>query len=277
MMKDMTVTQYMNAVAEAIGAKTNIVEKENGVIYHGVMKENGTNCLPTVYVDEFYARDISVSDAAKEIEEIIKANEMTKDFDLSYVDDYEKVKPMLRARLYNKATKAEIFRKATGFNDLIIIPVIELGDFKGDGSCGSIKVTEALLSIYGVTKKELIDTAIKNSSEDFTIQSMESVMMQMMLGMEIDPVEDVGVNPQMIVLSNRSKVCGAISAVTLKKRLQTIFPNGYCIIPSSIHEVIAVPYTPGCEDGLSEMVREVNVTEVAPNEILGSRAYIFAA
>ena len=89
--------------------------------------------------------------------------------------------------------------------------------------------------------------------------------------------EELGINPEMIVLTNKDKYYGAITAITAKAKLKKLFPNGYVILPSSIHEVIAVPYQPGTEEMLNGMVCEVNTNEVKPEEILGSRAYIFAA
>lgn len=275
-MKEMNINEYANAIAVELNTESKVVEKANGVVRHGIVMKTGTNCCPTIYVEQFYEADMSVKDAAKEVEKIAKAN--TINVDVSRITDYEFVKPLLRARLYNKATKAEVFRKVKDFDDLIIVPYIELQNFTGnDGETGAIKVTEQLLNNWGVTKRNVIDTALKNSSDEYTLQSMESVMMSIMTGREAEPIEEVGTNPQMIVLSNRNKCFGAISALILKKRLQSIFPNGYVVLPSSVHEVIVTPYTPGCEEALNGMVQEVNVSEVQPEEILGSKAYVFAA
>ena len=271
-LKDMNVTQYMNAIAMEIGAETSIVEKTNGVIFHGVLKGD-SNCKPTVYVDSYYVNDIPVSEAAKEIDEILSQNQ--RNFDVSELTNYEYAKGMLRARLYNKATNADVFRKSRDFKDLIIVPYIDLGDVNGDGGRASTKVTAQLVERWGVTEKEVIDTALKNSKADVKIQSMETMLAEIM-GMPTRE-EELGINPEMIVLTNKDKYYGAITAITAKAKLKKLFPNGYVILPSSIHEVIAVPYQPGTEEMLNGMVCEVNTNEVKPEEILGSRAYIFAA
>ena len=58
--------------------------------------------------------------------------------------------------------------------------------------------------------------------------------------------------------------------------METLFPEGYYLLPSSIHEMIIVP-----KDGnispkeLGEMVRNVNETEVAREEVLSDRIYEF--
>ena len=272
-LKDMNVTQYMNAVAEALGAETTIVEKTNGIVFHGVMKGN-SNCKATVYVDSYYASDIPVSEAAKEIDEILSQNQ--RNFDVSELTNYEYAKGMLRARLYNKATNADVFRKSRDFKDLIIVPYIDLGDVNGDGGRASTKVTAQLVERWGVTEKEVIDTALKNSKEDISIKSMGAVMKEMFTGEKVED-ENLGINPEMVVLTNEEKMYGAITAITAKAKLKKLFPNGYVILPSSIHEVIAVPYQPGMENELTGMVNAVNTEEVKPEEILGNRAYVFAA
>ena len=275
MMKDMTINEYANAIAMEIGGESRPVEKTNGVVKYGITKMNGSNIAPTIYVEEWYSNDVPVKEAARDIAELIEKNRR-EDFDLTQFTDYEKVKGNLRARLYNKATQADVFRKATGFDGLIIIPYIDLGDINNDGAKGSVKVTAGLLTQWGATAKEVIDTALKNSKEDISIKSMGAVMKEIFTGEKVED-ENLGINPEMVVLTNEEKMYGAITAITAKAKLKKLFPNGYVILPSSVHEVIAVPYQPGTEEMLNGMVCEVNTTEVKPEEVLGNKAYVFVA
>lgn len=274
-MKEMNINEYANAIAMEIGGESRPVEKTNGVVKYGITKMNGSNIAPTIYVEEWYSNDVPVKEAARDIAELIEKNRK-EDFDLTQFTEYEKVKGKLQARLYNKATKADIFRKATGFDGLIIVPYINLGDVNNDGTSAFVKVTNGLLQGWGVTAKEVIDTAIKNSKEDISIKSMDAILREMFTGETVED-EDLGINPQMIVLTNRSRMYGAITAMTAKAKLKKMFPNGYVILPSSVHEVIAVPYQPGMENELTGMVNAVNTEEVKPEEILGNKAYVFAA
>ena len=52
--------------------------------------------------------------------------------------------------------------------------------------------------------------------------------------------------------------------------------ENYFVLPSSIHEVIIVPESasPGYSD-LNEMIREINQTQVAEEEVLGDHAYYY--
>lgn len=272
----MTIKEYATAIAATINnAIVQDVEKGNGVIYTGIVVKTETNLSPTVYVDAYYEEDLPVEEAREKILKVLNANKVTTNFDTNMVTDYESVKPMLRARLYNKATKADVYRKAKDFDGLIIIPYIEL-DENLFGGKASIKVTDGLLAQWGVTKKEVIDTALKNSTKETKMVDMQSFMMELMgFGSTKEIRKDE--TPQMLVVSNKDKMYGAVSVILEKERLQKMYPNGYVVLPSSIHEVIVVPYIPGCESEFDNMVQEVNVSEVKADEILGNKAYVFAA
>ena len=55
-----------------------------------------------------------------------------------------------------------------------------------------------------------------------------------------------------------------------------ILQTDYYVLPSSVHEVIIVPFSPGLDSReLDEMVREINVTQVAAEEVLSSHVYLF--
>ena len=58
-----------------------------------------------------------------------------------------------------------------------------------------------------------------------------------------------------------------------------LFRSNLYIIPSSIHEVILLPDSGKEPDAtaLKEMIREVNSTQVAPEEILSDNLYYYDA
>ena len=50
----------------------------------------------------------------------------------------------------------------------------------------------------------------------------------------------------------------------------------YYVLPSSVHEVMIVPDDGGFDSGeLEEMVREINATQVAPEEVLSDHIYYY--
>ena len=86
----------------------------------------------------------------------------------------------------------------------------------------------------------------------------------------------------MIVLRNEDGLQGAIGVFdvsTMEKALQT-YGDMY-ILPSSIHEMLLVPVKNSLNgditiDTLEQMVREVNETQVSPQERLSNEVYAYS-
>ena len=92
------------------------------------------------------------------------------------------------------------------------------------------------------------------------------------MGMDPDavPFPDDGT----MVLTTESQAYGAIALISKAKELAELFPNGYVVLPSSVHEVIVREL-----DGndYTELVQCVNATEVDPEEQLSNHAYVVNA
>lgn len=79
----------------------------------------------------------------------------------------------------------------------------------------------------------------------------------------------------MFVLSNKRKINGA-SIILYNEPLDELsdkLSDDLLIMPSSIHEVLAIPASSMDAIDLKQMVREVNDTEVSEQEILGYSVY----
>ena len=82
---------------------------------------------------------------------------------------------------------------------------------------------------------------------------------------------------KMIIVTNKEKVNGAV-AICDKELLSNIareHNSNLVILPSSIHEcIIHIDNNPDMEM-YSNMVREINETQVEPEEVLSDHAYFF--
>ena len=264
----MTKREYAEQIAEIIGGDVKEIEKANGIKMIGVEKfPEGKNIAPCIYIDKAYEAGLSIADAVEQIKEAIEAAQIDG-FDVEFITDFERVKTNLKARLYNKKTSAEVFRSAADkeFYDLIIVPYIEVNLPNG---AGGIKVTQALLDKWGKTADEVIDVALENISNDIVVMSMTEMLKEMGYPTDMLPSDD----PTKIV-TNESRSFGAISVLFAEKELKEAFPNGYLVLPSSVHEVLIMPYN-GNDEEVSRMVREVNDSTVDVQEQLGNRAYLF--
>ena len=82
----------------------------------------------------------------------------------------------------------------------------------------------------------------------------------------------------MYILSNTLRSYGAacIAYPHILEMIGEILQRDYYVLPSSVHEVVIVPYSSGLDiRELDEMVREINVTQVAEEEVLSSHAYLY--
>lgn len=197
------------------------------------------------------------------------------------ITNYESTKANIKVRMYNNTKElTSVTRSAEeyGFEDLVITPVIELGETPN--GFATIKVTKDIIDAWGVTEDEVFEQGIENL--EYTFKGMGEMMTEMMIadGMPADlarmmvPEEEL-----MWIVSNKNTLCGASSIIKAKAELEKRFPNGYVVIPSSIHEVIVVPITDDLvdRDALLSMVKEVNGGCVSEDERLADNVYEFRA
>ena len=78
----------------------------------------------------------------------------------------------------------------------------------------------------------------------------------------------------MYVVTNKKRRYGAASVLKAKDELNRMFPEGYIVLPSSVHEVIVVKNDDNIK-AYTEMVKMVNSDVVAPEEVLSDKVYKF--
>lgn len=82
----------------------------------------------------------------------------------------------------------------------------------------------------------------------------------------------------MYVLSNSLRNYGAacIAYPHIMETIGEILQEDYYILPSSIHEVVIVPYTREISRReMDDMVRDINETQVADEEVLSNHVYLY--
>lgn len=167
----------------------------------------------------------------------------------------------------------KIVKRESGLDGIEAYLVVMDSSFE-DGSM-SMKVTANLLLKASISESEAWKRAEQNLHKSVRIQSMAEVMAEIM-GEEF--VELCGVDDRMYVISNKSKIKGA-SAILDKETMEEFAKKHntkrIAVLPSSVHEMLLVPETSIFdEEALSYMVRDVNTSEVVPEERLTDRAYI---
>lgn len=138
----------------------------------------------------------------------------------------------------------------------------------------SFILTNAACKVAEVSIEEAWLSAEANVAADVNIMSVMDVLKEKGLlpaDMEIeDPVP-------MLVVTNASTTFGAgvITSRRVVKRIsQMLGETNLVLIPSSVHEILALPAYMAFGNNLSDLVKEVNGTGVAEEEQLSDNAYL---
>lgn len=132
---------------------------------------------------------------------------------------------------------------------------------------GSRQVTNEDLAAWHATLQDIYESSMLHGC---TPDSVVIPMSQAIGAPQSD--EDVS----LYVVSNHSGHYGASAILypETKISLSEIFPNGYCIIPSSIHEVIVLPKDSVPVNEILQMVKDINAAEVSPEDFLADDVYL---
>lgn len=156
------------------------------------------------------------------------------------------------------------------WNNLVITFSVPLDQADADPQA-SLVITKNLLISAGIEEDDLYDAAIRNIGSEVVVQTMAEALGGLG-GVSTDEVP-------IYVVSNRSRIRGAamILSNTVMNQLHECLGSCFAILPSSIHEILATPIKPGDKayvEELLSMVREINATEVDPEDQLADCVYI---
>ena len=275
--------------------------KNNGLQLTGLtFYEEGCNMAPTIYVNEPF-QGYREGRSAEEIEERIIAlyeeHRGQEDFDTEAFSDFSRVKDKICYRLVNAAKNRNLLKEIPHrlFQDLAVTYYVAV-EIEGD-IAGTVHIRNDMLQIWDTDEETLYKLACRNTPDIMLgrIEPMTSMLWEMIgiyeESLRMQPEEDIG--PEGIscvmrtgdkdefayIASNRRKTNGA--AIVLYDKILKAFADktghDFYILPSSVHEVLLVPILPGApkEQALLRMVREVNASHVAAEEILSDNIYLY--
>ena len=280
--------------------------KDCGVVIRKVNKTNrevdGLNMLdipglknatPTLYVNDLYEKYEKTGDyeevarmAAETMEYGIKSfNSQIKEECL----DTSKLKDKVFFSLINAEQNRELLNTVPHreFEDLAIVYRWNIGS----DSMGTYTnlVNNDLAEKEGLTENDLYNAANKNTKELFPVlvKNMNEVISEIIFGeselgeeMQEEFNEVMMETPNehsMYVITNESKLYGAASMLyeePLHELAEKVGSDLY-ILPSSVHEVIAVSADFSSPDELAEMVYEINMDQVDINDRLSNQVYCY--
>lgn len=255
---------------------------KNNVELKGLQVRGEENVAPTLY----YTNE-DVLELAHRIEAIIDKGipefQIVDLFNHDYVE--KNIYPVLISdTMYNRESLIKnnqpfdhMISSESGTDDgLLIILKLKVFDNVNPGEHASITLSKQHLEMSGFEFSQALDQAVRNVNDDVSIVSMTQLMREM-IGSSLpweDPDNDMSdCDDEIYVMTNISRFHGAntiLSKPALEMLADQLGTNDFYILPSSIHEVLAVrgnndPYQ---AETLKNMVREVNASEVQPEDRL---------
>lgn len=135
--------------------------------------------------------------------------------------------------------------------------------------CAPWDITYSLLEQWPyVTIDDLSAASSENEAGTQTMMKMSEVLQAYL---DTPPRDD---SPAMYVVTTKGSYCGASAVLdkTIQQKLGEVFPDGCFILPSSIHECLAVSSDMDVH-ALAHMVHEINRAEVAEIDRLSDHVF----
>lgn len=261
-----------------------------------------------------YQEGASLEQIVDEIMKIYSESEVEKaaiqsQFEFEF--SYEALKDHIFFRLINYGRNKKLLEEVPHIRFLDLAITFHCLMKQDETGIGTIRLMNEHLEAWGVTVKELMRLASENTKRLFPprIRSMQDVLKDIfaeeylyqqlqaeeegeLLGSsqqceqearehleQMDQEKSMEVDPMpMYIMSNKTGINGA-TVMIYKNEIKNFayqLDTDFFILPSSIHEVILVPYGMGTDiKALQKMVMEVNASEVPEEEVLSDHVYIY--
>lgn len=247
----------------------------------------GMNISPTIYVNHMYEDYVTTENLNATLERaaegFMKAMEQKESINVSELTNAECAKDKIVFQLINTEQNKEMLANMPHreFKDLSVIyrMVVKID---GEG-IASTPVHNGLADTLGFTEEQMFKLAAENTKRLLppVIKSMNDVMRDIFMKDGMPPeiadmmLGEMPPEQQMYVISNNKGINGSVSMLYedgLHDLAEKLGSDLY-IMPSSIHEVIAVSTDMGNPNELAAMVAEINMDQVALDERLSNQVY----
>lgn len=274
--------------------------------------EPDNNISPTIYLEPYYENWKSGTDMTQLAEEIMEEyhrNSTCRFMEVKSLTQWETVKEYTACKLIHAEKNAELLADLPHrrFLDCAIVYYLELSDpMVGDGTA---LIHNRNLDMWQITEEQLFRQAYLNTEvrHGCRIRPLNQVMRELLRreldrtageylpeGEKdsadsserehlIDRLEEELCCPEqerIYLMTNRDQYFGAITLVydQYLQRFAEGWPEGFYVIPSSIHEVLLVPIGAGLsQDELQSMLLDVNeeMMQEEPQNFLFDRIYFY--
>ncbi len=196
--------------------------------------------------------------------------------DTSLLTDYSEMKDKLSMEVVSAERNAEMLKSIPHeqIEDMAVVYRLVLDTV--DSGNGSILITNGLMEQFGVTQEQLRADAMENAPaiRPSEIRGMSEVLNGMM-GESVVPLVDPADEKMFVAtVPDKNYGAGVIAYPNFMEEAAEKLGGDYYLLPSSLHEVLLIKDN-GEMDAkqLEAMVKDVNATQVAPEDRLTDHVY----
>lgn len=263
------------------------VTKNNGIVLDGLsIMENDCNISPTLYLNYYYdsyKHGVAFQDVYQSLLRDYQNHRPSGNIDSSFFTEFSNIRDKIALKLIHYERNKILLKDVPHirFLDLAIVFYCLISMDITQGSA-TILIHHSHLKNWNIQTDDLFEIAKKNTQQILPekLYDMNDVLHEL-----TDKSQHVSddccceVPYPMFVLTNESNLFGAACIIypNLLQHYAAEAQTDFYILPSSIHEVILVPTLENSDyQELSEMVQEVNDTQVQDDEILSTHAYYYS-
>lgn len=278
------------AVSEELGESCQVklqeIMKNNGVILQGLVILTGKrNLSPTIYLNYFleaYAAGIPLTVIVSKILEIYRSDMPADNIDMSFFREFDRVRSGICYRVVNRNRNRVLLERIPHI-DFLDLSVCFFYAYQSNVlGFGSILIYNSHMEMWNCSTAALLQLAQENTERlyPWEIHRMEELLSEVLPleEREMDESSEGSESVPMRVLCNNQRIYGATCMIypgVLRTLAEEAGENLY-ILPSSVHEILLLPESE-VEDTqyLQDMIREVNDTQVEPEEVLSDNLYFY--
>lgn len=250
--------------------------------------ETDSNVSPTIYLNHYYdthQEGTSFSTILNQILGYYHKHCKICTVDTSFFTCFENICSRIVYKLIHYEKNKELLKEVPHFPYLDLAIVFYCLIQEDSCKSASIPIYDKHLEYWNISKNDLLAIATINTPILLPL-SFHSMADLILSPWNPSPLEECQLPEEflncetipMYVLTNRQRLNGAC-CMLYQNALQMAadrLKDNLCILPSSIHEVIVIPGSiTAAPEELSQIIQEINLTEVSPEEILSDHAYYY--
>lgn len=280
------ILSYMPEKYQEMEVAVNTVEKINRKMDGMSLKSVDSEQIisPTIYINDMYESYLNSGSLQEVLQDTAIALDkaFTQTFQLPSLDT-NTARDNVVFQLVNTMQNEDMLQNVPhrDFQDLSIIYRLVVS-VDNDKVLSSM-INDNLAKKLGMNEKQLFNAAAENTRRIFppVIKSMNEVLKEAFISDNISPEQlgflDIKLPPEQTiwVVTNELGMNGAASML-YEDKLHDLSKNvgsDLYLLPSSVHEVIAVSVDMGSPEDLAQMVAEINMDSVSLGERLSNQVY----